>query len=48
VSAKLGDRTMDTAARVEEVVAALDAILRSHSGVRDVRWGSETEAGTSR
>jgi hypothetical protein len=41
-------RTIDTSARVEEVATALDGILRSHPGVRDVRWWSESEADTSR
>jgi hypothetical protein len=38
-------RKIDTSQRVAEVAAALEAALRAHSGVRDLRWLSKDEAG---
>jgi hypothetical protein len=39
-------RKIDTKARVEQVAAALDAVLKSHPRVRDLKWWPETQAGT--
>jgi hypothetical protein len=36
---------IDTTAKVEEVASALEAALKSHPGVRELRWWSESEAG---
>ena len=38
-------RKIQTDTRVEEVASALDAALRSHPGVRDLRWWTECESG---
>jgi hypothetical protein len=37
-------RTIDTTADLERVAAALDRILRSDAGIRDVRWWTEEES----
>jgi len=39
-------RKVDTTQRVAKVAAALDAALRAHPEIRDIRWWSESEAGT--
>jgi hypothetical protein len=36
-------RKVDTTARVEQVASALDAALRAHHDVRDLRWWGEGE-----
>jgi hypothetical protein len=36
-------RKVDTTARVEQVASALDAALRAHHDVRDLRWRGEGE-----
>lgn len=39
-------RKIDTTKRVARVADALDAALRAHPEVRDIRWWSEDEVGT--
>lgn len=39
-------RKIDTTARIEQVAAAIDAALKSHSGVRDLKWWTDMEADT--
>ena len=38
-------RRIDTTSRVEAVASALEAALRSHPAIRDMRWWSNAEAG---
>lgn len=39
-------RKIDTTARIEQVAEAIDAALKSHPSVRDLRWWTESEIDT--